>query len=100
MFAFLFPAYFANNNDNYQLGETQMPGLNRTEWRKLRALGDCDRLLDTFRALDRAVVEISMRAYNLPRRDRAAMRRHHRHLHDSIRDRLPQFLEWAEATES
>jgi hypothetical protein len=73
-----------------------MPALNKREWRKLRALGnvagDFDKMLKAFRALDRTVVEISMRAYNLPRRDRAAMRRQHRRLHETIRAGLSGLL--------
>jgi hypothetical protein len=37
-------------------------------------------------------MEISMHMYKIPQRDRAAMREQHRRLHDTIRERLPQFL--------
>ena len=84
-------------------GETQMPALTKREWRKLRALGnvagDFDKMLKAFRALDRTVVEVSMRVYNLPRRDRAAMRKQHRRLHDTIRAGLGGFLMTANALE-
>lgn len=73
-----------------------MSATNKRKWRKLRALGavagDFEQLLEAFRALDRTVVEISMQLYNLPRRERAALRRQHRRLHDSIRHGLPRLL--------
>ncbi len=53
---------------------------------------DVEKLLNTVRALDRTVVEISMHIYKVPRRDRAAMRERHRRLHDSVRERLPRLL--------
>lgn len=53
---------------------------------------DVDRLLNALRALDRTVVEISMHIYKIPHRDRTAMRKQHRCLHDTIRERLPRFL--------
>lgn len=53
---------------------------------------DVDKFLNTFRALDRTVVEISMHIYKVPRRDRAAMRKQHGRLHDTVRERLPQFF--------
>lgn len=68
--------------------------------RKLRALQnqvasehDLDRVLDILLALDRMVVELSMRFYNIPRRDRFAMREQNRRLHDAVRERLPRFAE-------
>ena len=69
---------------------------NEHRWRKVRAhglrAGDIDKLLNALRELDRIVVEISMRIYKIPRRDRAAMREQNRRLHSSIRERLSQFL--------
>jgi hypothetical protein len=69
---------------------------NSQPWRNLRSHGirasDLDRLLNALRALDRTVVEISMNIYKIPRRDRTAMRKQHRCLHDTIRERLPRFL--------
>ena len=56
-------------------------------------------MLKAFRALNRTVVEFSMHAYNLPHRDRAAMRRQHRRLHDMIRAGLSEFLMRATALE-
>jgi hypothetical protein len=64
--------------------------------RKLHSHGvrarELDRVLNAFRALDRTVVEISMNAYKVPRRDRPAMLEQHRRLHDMVRERLPRFL--------
>jgi len=69
---------------------------NSQPWRNLRSHGfrasDLDRLLNALRALDRTVVEISMPIYKVPPRDRTAMRKQHRCLHDTIRERLPRFL--------
>lgn len=73
-----------------------MPQPDKQPWRKLRSRGvratDLDKLLNAFRALDRTVVEISMKAYNVPRRDRAAMLEQHRRLHEMVRERLPRLL--------
>ncbi len=64
--------------------------------RKLRSHGvrasEIYNLLNILRALDRNVVEVSMHLYKIPRRDRAAMREQHRHLHDTIRQHLPRSL--------
>ena len=73
-----------------------MPQRNKQSWRKLRFHGtqatDLDELLKALRALDRTVVEISMNAYEVPRRHRAALLEQHRRLHDMVRERLPRFL--------
>ena len=65
-------------------------------WREFRSQGvrasDIDKLLKALRALDRTVVEISMSIYKVPRRDRAAMLKHHRRLHDSVRERWSRSL--------
>jgi len=53
---------------------------------------DIDRFLNAFRALDRTVVEMSMHIYKIPRRDRAAVLKQHRRLHDTVRKRLPRLL--------
>ena len=50
------------------------------------------KLLNTIRAVDRQVVEISMHIYKIPRRDQAAMLKQHRRLHEAIRECLPSFL--------
>jgi hypothetical protein len=69
---------------------------NKQSCRKLRSdhirATDMHKLLDAIRALDQAVVEISMKVYNVPRRDRAAMLQQHHRLHDIVRERLPLFL--------
>ncbi len=46
---------------------------------------DSGSMLEALLVLDRAMVEISMRLYNLPRRERSAMRGHHRRLHRAVR---------------
>ena len=73
-----------------------MPQLNKQSWQKLGFHGiratDLDELLNALRALDRTVVEISMNAYKVSRRDRAALLKQHRRLHDMVRERLPRFL--------
>jgi hypothetical protein len=53
---------------------------------------DVDRLLNAFRALDRAVVETSMHIYKLSHRDRNALRKQHRSLHNTIRQHLVRVL--------
>jgi hypothetical protein len=53
-------------------------------------VSDVEEFLCALRALDRIVVEISMRMYKVPRRDRAVMRDQNRRLHDTIRERLSQ----------
>lgn len=69
---------------------------NKRSWRKPHSQGvratDLDKLLNALRALDRAVVEISMSVYKVPRSDRAAMLEQHRRLHDMVREGLPRFL--------
>lgn len=64
----------------------------KAKWRKLRTqvlqARDLDQLLDLVLTLDRIVVELSMRIYNLPRRDRFAMRAHNRRVHDVVRKGL------------
>jgi len=46
-------------------------------------------MLDVLLALDRMVIEVSMRVYNLPRRDRSVMREQNRRLHDAVREHVP-----------
>jgi hypothetical protein len=50
-------------------------------------------MLEILLAFDRSVIELSMGLYNLPRRDRALMRKQNRRLHHVLRKRLPRFLE-------
>ena len=70
---------------------------NKQPRRKLRSNGvrarDVDKLIKALRALDRIVVEISTRLYEIPPRDRLAMREQNRRLHDTIRERLSLFLD-------
>jgi hypothetical protein len=49
-------------------------------------------MLNVLLALDRMLVEVSMRIYNVPRRDQLTMRKHNRHLHDTVREHLPRLL--------
>lgn len=69
-----------------------MPQPNRQSSPKLRRHGvratDLNKFLNALRALDRTVVEISMKIYKVPRRDRAAMLEYQRLLHDKVRERL------------
>jgi hypothetical protein len=71
----------------------QPPARSRRKLRsdEVRAT-NLDKLLNAFRKLDRTVVEISLNAYKVPRRDRAAMLEQHGRLHDMVRKRLPRFL--------
>jgi hypothetical protein len=49
-------------------------------------------MMDVLLALDRMLVEVSMRIYNVPRRDRSTMRKQNRRLHDAVREHLPRLL--------
>jgi hypothetical protein len=53
---------------------------------------DLNMMLDILLALDRSVVEFSMHLYNVPRRDRVAMREQNRRVHHALRECLPQLL--------
>ncbi len=65
-------------------------------WRKLRIQFLRQRnpndILDVFLELDRVVVEISMRIYNVPQADCLTIRKQNRHLHDAVRTHLPRLL--------
>lgn len=52
-------------------------------------------MLEFLLALDRSVVEVSMRLYNVDPHDRGGMRRQNRQLHAAVRKGLPQFLKVA-----
>ena len=69
-----------------------MPQPNKHSWRKARSRNtrptDLDKFLSLLRSADRTVVEMSMRIYKVPRRDRAAMLEHHRRLHDVVREQF------------
>lgn len=67
------------------------------KWCELRdqvtSESDVNKVLDILLALDRMVVELSMRVYNIPRRDRFIMRKQNRRLHDAVRERVPRLAE-------
>jgi hypothetical protein len=73
-----------------------MTSQNKREWGKPRTEGlsqrDPEEMMDTLLALDRMLVEVSMRLYNVPRRDRFTMRKHNRRLHAAVRQQLPRLL--------
>lgn len=73
-----------------------MTSQNKREWRKLRSQvlsqRDPNEMLDVLLALDRMLVEVSMRLYKVPQRDRFTMRKHNRRLHDTVRQHLPRLL--------
>jgi hypothetical protein len=73
-----------------------MTSHNKKEGRKLRSQGlsphDPAEMLDHLLALDRMLVEVSMRLYNVSRRDRFTMRAQNRRLHDAVREHLPRLL--------
>jgi hypothetical protein len=50
--------------------------------------GGSNQTLDTLLALDRMVMDFSMRTYNIPRRDRLILREQNRRLHDAVRMHL------------
>ena len=54
-----------------------------------RELGN---LVELVLKLDRIVVELSMRIYNVSQEDRFLMRAHNRRLHNVVRKRLPGIL--------
>jgi len=53
---------------------------------------DPRQMLDILLALDRMLVEVTMRLYNVPRHDRLTMRKQNRHLHAAVREHLPRLL--------
>ena len=73
-----------------------MTSHNKREARKLRSQTlsqhDPKEMLDVLLALDRMLVEVSMRLYKVPRRDRFTMRAQNRRLHDAVRQHLPRLL--------
>ena len=71
-------------------------GTNREMAKSARpdaAQAELEKLLEILSACDRGVVEFSMGLYNVPHRDRAAMRRHNRRLHRALKSYLPQLLQ-------
>lgn len=69
---------------------------DKRKWRKLRnqvlSQRDASEMLDVLLTLDRMLVEVSMRLYNIPQRDRFTMRAQNRRLHDAVRQHLPRLL--------
>jgi hypothetical protein len=57
-----------------------------------RREGDPRQMMDVLLALDRMLVEVSMRLYNLPRHEQLAMRKQNRRLHRTVRKHLPRLL--------
>jgi hypothetical protein len=53
---------------------------------------DLNTMLDTLLAFDRSLVEFSMHIYNVPRRDRVALREQNRRVQLALRERLPRLL--------
>ena len=51
-----------------------------------------NQVLDRLLTFDRSLVEFSMRLYQIPRRDRIAMRKQNRRLHHALRECLPRLL--------
>jgi hypothetical protein len=66
-----------------ECGKQRTEGLNRR---------DPQEMMDALLALDRMLVEVSMRLYNVPRRDRFTLRKHNRRLHAAVRQQLPRLL--------
>jgi hypothetical protein len=73
-----------------------MPKARTAKWRKASTptlhRAELEKLLEILSACDRGVVEFSMGLYNVPRRDRAIMRRQNRRLHRALKSHLPQLL--------
>lgn len=69
---------------------------HQKKWRESRNSAprqtDPAEMLDTLLALDRMLVEVSMRLYKVPRRERFTMRKHNRRLHAAVRQHLPRLL--------
>jgi hypothetical protein len=64
------------------------------EWhRRAIAASDPGEMLDMLLALDRMVVELSLRVYKVSRRERSLMREQNRRLHRAVRKHLPRLLE-------
>ena len=63
-------------------------------WRELGnqviSENDFRKMLDVLLPLDRKVLEMSMRLYKIPHRERFLMRKQNRRLHDAVREHLPR----------
>jgi hypothetical protein len=71
----------------------QDPSRGRKPHGQIMRRDDLNKMLDILLAVDRSVVESSMRLYKVPRRDRVAMRAQIRRLHHALRECLPRLLE-------
>ena len=69
---------------------------HKREWSKPRNQDlrprDPKEMLDVLLALDRMLVEVSMRLYNVPGHDRSTVRKQNRRLHAAVRQQLPRLL--------
>jgi len=67
---------------------------NKKEWCEMDAgiinKSDLHKEMDTFLALDRTVLEFSMRVYNVSRRDKEIIRKQNRRLHAAVRQQFPK----------
>jgi len=63
----------------------------RRQVRELIRSREFEKMLEALLALDRTLVELSMRFYKIPRRHQVAMREQNRRLHTAVRARLSQF---------
>jgi hypothetical protein len=74
---------------NWSWYQFQMKQQRERKWRELRnqvvSESDPNRLLEILLALDQRVVELSLRIYNIPRRDRSRIRAQNRRLHEAVR---------------
>src|ERR1022692_580916 len=66
---------------------------NQRKWRKLqnqiRTQRDPKQILDVLLTLDRMLVEVSMRPYNLPQHERFSVPAQNRRLHAAVKQHLP-----------
>lgn len=73
------------------IAECSMTQGRGSKQRKLRggmiSGGDSANVLDTFQVMDRMLIEVSMRLYNIPRRQRLILRGHNQRLHRAVRQR-------------
>jgi hypothetical protein len=58
----------------------------RTVYGRVTSRADPNALLDSWLELDRRIVELSMRRYGVPRRDRFTIRAQQRRLHGALRE--------------
>jgi hypothetical protein len=69
---------------------------NQRKWRKLqsqiRTQRDPKQILDVLLTLDRMLVEVSMRPYNLPQHERFSVPAQNRRLHAAVKQHLPRLL--------